>query len=233
METRNQTPQNNPQAVEVRCLLSDIRIEQRDAASGGSGRTIVGYAAKFDSWSEPIMGWFVEQIRQGAFDGCDMSDAIMCFNHNVDDILARTASGTLTLSVDKVGLMFSFEAPATSKGNDMVELVRRGDIDKCSFRFAVEQDEWIYADGKNGLDYDRRTIIKFSKLYDVALVVYPAYKDTEASLRHLEERKAEYLKRHDCSKIANQVLDVSANDSVSRERLVQVMSVVNSDLTQK
>jgi HK97 family phage prohead protease len=177
---------------ELRCQLSDVRIEQRDGEGGG--RTVTGYAAKFDKWSEPICGWFTEQIRAGAFDGCDTSDAIMCFNHNVDGILARTASGTLTLSVDEVGLRFSFEAPNTSLGNDMVELLRRGDIDKCSFSFVVGADEWVYADEKNGLKYDQRTILKISKLYDVALVVYPAYPDTEASVRHLEERKAEYLR---------------------------------------
>ena len=178
--------------IELRCQLSDICIEQRDGEAGGP--TVTGYAAKFDKWSEPICGWFVEQIRSGAFEGCDMSDTIMCFNHNVDDILARTASRTLTLSVDETGLKFSFDAPNTTRGNDMVELLRRGDVNKCSFRFIVGQDEWLYADEKNGLQYDQRTIIKVSKLYDVALVVYPAYQDTEASVRHLEERKAEYLR---------------------------------------
>ena len=54
-----------------------------------------------------------------------------------------------------------------------------------------------YADEKNGLQYDQRTILKFSKLYDVALVVYPAYKDTEASVRRLEERKAEFRREQE------------------------------------
>lgn len=79
----------------------------------------------------------------------------------------------------------------------MLELVRRGDVSKCSFRFVVEKDEWRYQDGRSGdteLKYDERTILKFAMLKDVALVVFPAYKDTEASARHLEERKAEYLK---------------------------------------
>ena len=177
--------------VEVRCALSDIRIEQRDGESGG--RTVTGYAAKFETWSSPIHGWFIEQIRGGAFADCDMTDTIMCFNHNIDAILARVASQTLTLEVDEVGLRFSFDAPNTSLGNDMVELLRRGDVSQCSFRFIVEQDEWLYADEDNGLKHDQRTIIRISKLYDVALVVYPAYKDTEASVRHLEQRKAEYL----------------------------------------
>lgn len=179
------------QEMEIRCHISDVRIEERTEVGGG--RTVSGYAVKFDSWSQPIMGWFIEQIRAGAFDGCDMTDAIMCFNHNVDDILARTSSKTLTLSVDNAGLKFSFDAPNTTRGNDMVELISRGDINKCSFRFVVERDEWLYADESNGKEYDERTILSISKLYDVALVVYPAYKDTEASVRILEERKAAFL----------------------------------------
>ncbi len=180
--------------IEVRCILSDLRIEQRNETT--ASRTIAGYAAKFEAWSEPIMGWFRERIARGAFDECDISDVIMCFNHRDDAILARTISSTLQLEVDDIGLRFQFEAPNTTLGNDMLELVRRGDISKCSFRFAVEQDEWVYADEKNGLEFDERTILKFSRVIDVALVVFPAYQDTEASVRHLEERKAQWQKSH-------------------------------------
>lgn len=209
-----------PQEIEIRCLISDLHIEQREV--GTASRTIAGYAAKFESWSEPIMGWFKEKIDSRAFDECNLSDVIMCFNHNVDDILARTTSGTLTLSIDDVGLRFSFDAPNTTRGNDMLELVRRGDINKCSFKFIVEKDEWRYADEKNGLEYDERTILRFSSLKDVALVVFPAYKDTEASVRHLEQRKTEFLQ-------TNQQEQKETNRSVaksqSRERLVKTLSL--------
>lgn len=178
--------------MEIRSLVGDLHIESRE--EGTASRTIVGYAAKFESWSDPIMGWFREKIARGAFDGCDLSDVIMCFNHNTDSILARTTSGTLRLEVDDVGLRFAFEAPNTTSGSDMLELVRRGDVSKCSFRFGVAQDEWQYTDEKNGLAMDERTILKFSRVVDVSLVVFPAYPETEASVRHLEERKAEYLR---------------------------------------
>ena len=178
--------QNKSKQIEVRCQTSELR-------TNAEGRTIVGYAAKFERWSEPIMGWFKEQIARDAFSECDVTDVIMCFNHNIDSILARTTSGTLTLSTDDEGLRFEFEAPATTMGNDMLELVRRGDISKCSFKFTVEEDEWRYADKDNGLEYDERTIRKIDKLYDVSLVVYPAYSDTEAGVRHLEERKQQFL----------------------------------------
>jgi hypothetical protein len=145
-----------------------------------------------------------------------MSDAIMCFNHDINGILARTGSGTLTLAVDKVGLHFEFNSPATTLGNDMVELVSRGDISKCSFKFIVETDEWRYADEKNGLEYDERTIKSISKLYDVSLVTYPAYPDTEAGVRSLlEQRKKEALQQQAPSSV----------DTTSRDRMARMLSL--------
>lgn len=202
--------------TEVRCLLSDMHIEERAGAE--NSRTITGYAVKFETWSEPLYGWFKETIARGAFDGCDMSDVIMCFNHNVDDILARTSSGTLSIEVDDVGVKFSFVAPNTTTGNDMLELVRRGDVNKCSFRFSVESDSWVYSNEINNLEYDERTIIKVKLLRDCALVTFPAYKDTEASVRSLQERKETYL---ELQKPTN-------NRSSSRDRLCHLYKLQNN-----
>jgi phage head maturation protease len=90
----------------------------------------------------------------------------------------------------------------------MLELVKRGDISKCSFKFVVETDEWRYADDNNKLEYDERTVKAIARLYDVSLVTYPAYKDTEASVReHLEQRKREAL--------APAKVDTSSRDRVA------------------
>ena len=203
-------PKNNIE-IEVRSIVSDLQIRQQE--DGSKGRTITGYAAKFDTWSEPIYGWFVEKIARGAFEKTDMSDVIMVFNHDISGVLARTTSGTLKLSVDETGLRFEFEAPDTTLGNDMLELVRRGDISKCSFKFVVETDEWRYADDNNKLEYDERTVKAIARLYDVSLVTYPAYKDTEASVReHLEQRKRE-------------ALAPAKVDTSSRDRVTTVLSL--------
>ena len=55
----------------------------------------------------------------------------------------------------------------------------------------------------------------------MSLVIYPAYKDTEASIRHLEERKAEYLKPKELQENKNR----STAESQSRERLVQTLKI--------
>ena len=54
------------------------------------------------------MGWFREKIDRDAFSECDVTDVIMCFNHNIDSILARTTSGTLSLSTDDEADEFYF-----------------------------------------------------------------------------------------------------------------------------
>lgn len=195
---------------EIRCFISDLKIEQRGEGTTES-RTITGYAAKYGVWSQPMYSWFREIIECGAFDECDMSDVIMCFEHNRDNILARSSSGTLSIEIDETGIKFSFESPNTTLGNDMLELVSRGDISGCSFAFTVESDSWIYADSDNKLELDERTILKIKKIFDLALVVYPAYTDTEVSVRHLEERKQTFLQEN------------KNNGSSSRERLCNLL----------
>ena len=214
----SQKKQKNNEPIEVRSDVSDLQIEQRSQSDKNS-RTIVGYAAKFERWSDPIMGWFKEQIARGAFSETDVDDVIMCFNHDMNSILARTTSGTLKLTTDDIGLRFEFDAPDTTLGNDILELVRRGDISKCSFKFKVDKDQWRYGDDENGLEYDERTIEHISKVIDVSLVVFPAYKDTEAFVRELEERKAEWLK-------SQEPQSVTLNTS-SRARLLQFLNLKN------
>ena len=112
-----------------------------------------------------------------------------------------------------------FEGPASGIGIDILDIVRRGDISKCSFKFTVDRDSWTYADKTNSLQYDERTVEHISKLYDVSLVVYPAYKDTEASVRQLEERKAEWLRSQHPQGVCL--------SSESRKRLVEYLNLKN------
>lgn len=167
--------------IEQRSITAEIRAAQE-------GRIIEGYAAKFDKWSDPIWGMFREKIARGAFDECDTTDVIACFNHDPSRLLARTSSGTLKLTVDAIGLFFQFEAPNTTDGNNLLEQVRRGDISQCSFKFWIESSEWTYRNEENGLEYDECVVTKIEKLFDVSLVTYPAYPDTEAQARYKEQR---------------------------------------------
>lgn len=162
-----------------------------EAPVAGEGRTISGYAIVFDVESRVIPSWdgdFVEIIERGAVDDelIAQSDVKALFNHVDSMLLARSVNGdgTLKLSVDNRGLRFEFEAPNTSHGNDVLELVKRGDLRGCSFAFTADEENIKYSrDGERRV----RRVRKLSGLYDVSVVVEPAYTQTSVDARSFPE----------------------------------------------
>lgn len=158
----------------------------------GEGNRLVGYAALFDVESQqlydPKLGEFVEVIDPKAFDRTlkESPDVRALYNHDTNLVLGRTKSGTLTLTVDDVGLYFEVELPDTQAARDLRESVRRGDIDGCSFGFFVEADEVE----------EREDGPPLRRLLDVTLFeittgcAFPAYEDTSVSLRTVEKFEA-------------------------------------------
>lgn len=163
--------------------ITDLKIEER-ADIGELSRTICGYAVRFNEWSKPFWREWVEMIDPHAFDGCDMSDVVMNTDHgtNCEDILARSrnGAGTLRIEVDAVGVKFSFDAPNTTRGNDILEQVRRGDISECSFAFVVSEDNWSWKSANATQEYDQRTVKRIAKLFDLSIVVAGKYDNTSA-----------------------------------------------------
>jgi len=164
---------------EVRSFSVELR-----AAPDGSGRKIEGYAAVFDEDSEDL--GFYERIAPGAFDEADMGDVRALFNHDPNYVLARSASGTLSLEIDERGLKYSFDAPDTTFGNALLKMIRSGDISHSSFAFTIAEDAWEERDGR-----EVRTIEKVHTVYDVSPVTYPAYNQTSATARSVEWRNAQ------------------------------------------
>lgn len=175
---------------ETRFLTGTIGIEKR--SDDKESRTISGYAAVFDKVSADL-GWFKETINRSAFDGVDMSNVLATFNHDFSLPMARTDSGTLDLSIDKRGLKFSFDAPNTTSGNDLLENVRNGNVKGSSFMFTVEEDVWTYTKG----EIDEREITQIGDLIELGPVTSPAYPDSTAETKHLELRKVEFLKKEE------------------------------------
>lgn len=142
------------------------------------GNAIEGYAAVFNSQSEDL-GGFRESIRPGAFSRAirEKQDVRCLFNHNSDTILGRTRSGTLRLLEDSTGLQFNCDLPDTQAGRDVREMIRRGDINQCSFGFVAQDDTWS-RDGKT------RELVDVD-LFDVSPVTYAAYPQTSVSARSL------------------------------------------------
>ena len=140
------------------------------------GNTIRGYAAVYNSDSE-WMGGFYEQIARGAFDDVLDNDTRAYFNHDENLLLGRVSSGTLRIGTDARGLYYEVDLPNTSYANDLVELMKRGDVNQSSFAFLIERDRWEERDGKT-----YRIIEKVSRLLDVSPVSQPAYESATSEL---------------------------------------------------
>lgn len=154
-------------------------------------RKVEGYAMLFDTPSDGLN--FEEVVSREALDGViSRSDVLALMNHSVDrGVLARSENGegSLELEVDEKGLIYRFEAPHTSLGDELLENLRRGEIKQSSFAFDVESDKWERkADGTW-----KRTINKFGHLYDVSPVYHAAYSKTSVYMRgkELEEKRLE------------------------------------------
>ena len=114
---------------------------------------------------------YYEVIDPGALDGCDMADVVLTRNHNDDRLLARTKNNTLQLTVTSEGLEFTATLADTQLGEDTYKLIKRGDIDGCSFGGYVEEDSY-------NTETHTRTIRKLKSLFDISAVTFPAYAGT-------------------------------------------------------
>lgn len=168
--------------VEVR-VRPGPAVEIRDGADGKP--VLEGHAAVFNRPSEDL-GGFIEQIAPGAFARAlrEKSDVRALVDHDPSRILGRTKAGTLALVEDAEGLRAEIRPPQTTAGRDVVESVRRGDLDGMSFAFRTLKDSWDYA-----AEPPLRTLLDVD-LYDVSVVTYPAYPDTSVALRSLNDYRA-------------------------------------------
>lgn len=168
--------------IEVRAIRSTPVVNP-------DSRTVEGYAVVYNSLSED-MG-FYETINPSAIteEVLKRSDVFCLFNHDQDKVLARSkyGIGSLQLQLDEQGLKYTFTAPNTDLGDELLEYLRRGDIDSSSFAFTVSTDEGseVWTTGTDGRQY--REILKIDELHDVSPVWNPAYTSTSVSQRTLDK----------------------------------------------
>jgi HK97 family phage prohead protease len=160
-------------------------VDDMEIRAVGDKMTFKGYAAVFDSDSEPLP--FIERIQRGAFARTlkSRNNIRMYVNHNDSQLLASTRSGTLRLQEDSKGLLAEADLPMTTDGRNMSILLEQRIVDSMSFGFSVPRggDTWS-ADG------GRRTLTEV-RLHEVSVVTgQPAYAATSASVRKLAARVA-------------------------------------------
>jgi HK97 family phage prohead protease len=172
--------------------------------NGNNDRHIRGYGVVFGQKSKIITEYiqdkgeyrtFNEIINSRAFDKLIANnyngiDVILNVNHEFDQILARLASGTLTLNKDNYGMTYETDLPETARGEDVLQMVGRGDYYESSFQFIVAEggDKWEY-DQNTGLW--TRTIFEIDALIDMCVASFRGcYSNTDISVGERLEYEA-------------------------------------------
>lgn len=165
--------------AELRC--AEFRAE------GADSRRISGRAIVFNS-PTVIGGCFREMILPEAISDelLANSDVVLTLEHNpAAGVLGRSCKGEGTLQLERRddGVYVTCDLPESPLGDTVLEGVRRGDYRQMSFCFVVGDQRWEVCDD----DIEQRTITSISRIYDVSIVAFPAYKDTSVSARSAEE----------------------------------------------
>jgi len=208
------------------------KIEQRVNTAGfeireeSDGMHFSGYAALFDSPSQPLP--FTERIAKGAFKRSlrSRNDIKFLWNHDSGEILGSTRAGTLNLSEDDRGLKVEGMLPNTSRGRDVAELLRRGDVDAMSFGFSVPQggDSWSN-------DGSERTLNSV-RLHEVSVVAWPAYTATAGTVSVRKFQKAAERAEVDVEALADALLKIEDGLNITSEEqelLSQVISTLSPE----
>lgn len=216
--------------MERRYISHDIgSIEVR--GSGSDRATIHGYGAVFyrenDLGTEyRIMDDWVERIMPEAFDAAlDRGDDVRSlFNHDTNLVLGRTANKTLTLDVDRRGLLYTVTPPDTQTVRDqVVEPIRRGDVSGSSFMF--EPDDIVWRDDNSQVFV---TEVRSVRLWEVGPVTFPAYQSTSANVRSdaskAYKRWSQIKKRGESLASAlNSAIDDMVNEDRGRGEIIEAM----------
>jgi len=177
------------------------------------GRTISGYAVVFNKDSQDF-GGIVERIMPGAIteDTLKSSDIFALFNHEENKVLARSryGKGSLDLELRADGLFYSFEAPNTQTGDELIEHLKRGNIFGSSFGFYLVWDRDHMTEYQDG-DIVRRDIYKIEGLFDISPVFEPAYLDTNCTVRNQELAKKQEEINQKMNKLLSELSELEAN----------------------
>lgn len=170
-----------------------MEIRSVETSFDSKDNVIEGYAIKFNTVSEILYDkekrrFFREIIDKEAINQelIDNSDIKFLFNHDKERLLARRNRGTGSLNVEvrDEGVYFSFEIPSTSIGNDLKEMIRRGEVTTCSFAFSDGDNiQWDFSDR----EIPTRVVKSIRGLFDLSAVFDAAYSQTEISCRSIDE----------------------------------------------
>ena len=173
----------------MECRYS-ISPETRARVTNEESRTIRGYGIVFNKESVDLRAGgrvFREVIRPEAVRGVSLENVLSMHNHRSERLLGTTASKTMRVGVDEIGVWYEVDLPNAPTGHDVLESVRRGDTPGSSFQFDIRSDgdKWSMKDGRAF-----REVLQFNGVYEMGPVSEPAYPDTSIAARSLEALEA-------------------------------------------
>lgn len=175
---------------EIRHVTSEMEVRSMEDSEIP---VIVGYALKFNRWSDTLGGWFRELLEPESLRDADMSNVVALFNHDSSKILGRVGRN-LTLTVDEIGLKFEVTPTNTTYAKDLMENIRSGVVSQCSFAFSLSGEDGTEEWREAGDGVMERRIKKIEQIYDVSPVTTPAYSDTEVVVSARSKEIAERVK---------------------------------------
>lgn len=186
---------------QVRPLRADFQTREAD-----DGMHIRGYFAVFDGTYEIGPG-MSESIDRHAFDKTLGGDIRMLINHDTTLVAGRTKAHTLELGIDERGLWA--DALVNPKDQDIMNAyarVERGDVDQASFGFDIVSEETDFRD--DGSIHWKITEVV---LHEVSVCTFPAYKDTNVTVREEQRRELSECRLNDWKQSARARLKKEAN----------------------
>ena len=196
------------------------RLELRETDETDNEYVLSGYASTFqeyEMYGGPANYGWIERIDPGAFNKTLQAkpDLHLLLNHDGAP-LARTKSGTLSLSTDNHGL--KVEARLDKRDPEAQSLavkMQRGDLDEMSFAFRVKAQEWRAADGFEEDDQSYRTITEVSlHKGDVSVVNWGANPTASAGIRSASDA-LKYLAECD----EEELVEARSNENFSKRAM--------------
>lgn len=217
-----------PEQINSNYDLHQIKTSSCEIRStdGEQSRMVEGYSVKWGEMSELLWGDFYEIIEKYAItqEVIDNSDILIVWNHNRSEIpLARKKKGksndesTLRLFIDEIGLRYEADIAKTTAGDDLLEALRRGDVEGVSLAFIPEYDSIKWEDLG---EYYLRRVFKIEEIFDISPTSYPCYECSTIS-----NRSKDMLNRQKSRELEERAKDKARIEAEIRDRELEIIEI--------
>lgn len=166
--------------------IADLVLQERADASEPESRVMRGTAVVYNTPAD--IGPFIETIAPGAFEDSITGERNLrvLYAHNSQQHLASIQAGTLQVRDTEQGMDVEFTVADTTYGNDVLALVRSGEVRGMSIGFFVRDEGDAFSFPSESPKPVRR--IEQGELIELTVTPIPAYQQTNVSTREIDPR---------------------------------------------